>query len=287
MLSATTIRQFNDSRLCTTVFLERELRAHLVERDRLLFDSNYAPPTEEAYEVAHFYVQLEGTFSVEGKATHTEPVAYILAENEFDRVQPGTPRFRSYGAPGTILEIRINTNAFKAPIGLAHGPLALPPALWDACLALRQSRSESSLKPLLSAMADANIVERRIVDSIVETEPDRFVRLWAVMRPLYEEMAVSASLKQIAVLTKLSLRQLGRDLADLAKTFGLMGSGFRESMRVLRLRAAVLILSAPGVTPSEVAKTVGYGSLDAMGRAFRDARLPAPSVVQAAVRFPA
>jgi len=47
----------------------------------------------------------------------------------------------------------------------------------------------------------------------------------------------------------------------------------------------VLFLSAPGGTPSEVAKAVGYGSLDAMGRAFRDAKLPAPSVVQEAVRY--
>ena len=46
-----------------------------------------------------------------------------------------------------------------------------------------------------------------------------------------------------------------------------------------------LLLSAPAATPSEVAKAVGYGSLDAMGRAFRDATLPAPSVVHAAVRY--
>jgi AraC-like DNA-binding protein len=56
-------------------------------------------------------------------------------------------------------------------------------------------------------------------------------------------------------------------------------------MRVLRLRAACLMLSAPAGTPSEVARAVGYGSLDAMGRAFRDASLPAPSVVQEAVRY--
>ena len=62
-------------------------------------------------------------------------------------------------------------------------------------------------------------------------------------------------------------------------------SGFRDAMRVIRLRAAVLLLSAPDGTPSDVARIVGYGSLDAMGRAFRDAHLPAPSVVQEAVRY--
>ena len=56
-------------------------------------------------------------------------------------------------------------------------------------------------------------------------------------------------------------------------------------MKVMRLRAACLFLSAPGATPSDVARTIGYGSLDAMGRAFRDANLPSPSVVQEAVRF--
>ncbi|MGO8992365.1 MAG: hypothetical protein ACLQVI_03490 [Polyangiaceae bacterium] len=32
---------------------------------------------------------------------------------------------------------------------------------------------------------------------------------------------------------------------------------------------------------SDIAKAVGYGSSGAMGRAFRDARLPAPSAIQA------
>ena len=54
---------------------------------------------------------------------------------------------------------------------------------------------------------------------------------------------------------------------------------------MLRLRAAVLLLSAPDATPNEVAKVVGYGSLDAMGRAFRDAQLPPPSLVQGAVHY--
>jgi transcriptional regulator GlxA family with amidase domain len=138
---------------------------------------------------------------------------------------------------------------------------------------------------LVSALATANVVSRGLAASVVTTEPERFVRLWAVIRPLYQNLATSASLKQIAQLTDLSLRQLGRDLTDLTQTFGLFGAGFRDAMRVLRLRASVLLLSAPDATPSDVAHTVGYGSLDAMGRAFRDAHLPAPSVLQQAVRF--
>ncbi|HEY4180390.1 MAG TPA: hypothetical protein VGM90_26285 [Kofleriaceae bacterium] len=286
MLTATTFRQFNDSRLSTTIFLERELRAHLVERDRLVFDSNYVPPIERSNRVAHVYLQLDGFFAIEGQEPQPAPVGYLLAEEEFDCVQAGWPRFRSWGAPGVILEVRVSTHYLVAPVGIKHGPLSLGPAVWAACAELRETKSEQSVKRALAALADANVFEHRLLNTVVDNEPERFQRLWDVLRPLYAEMAVSSSLKQIAVLTRLSLRQLGRDLGDLTKTFGLLGGGFREAMRVLRLRAAVLILSAPGVTPSEVAKIVGYGSLDAMGRAFRDATLPAPSVVQAAVRYP-
>jgi AraC-like DNA-binding protein len=53
---------------------------------------------------------------------------------------------------------------------------------------------------------------------------------------------------------------------------------------MLRLRSAVLLLSAPDGGVAEVAKLVGYGSPIAMARAFRDADLPPPSVIQADIR---
>ena len=69
---------------------------------------------------------------------------------------------------------------------------------------------------------------------------------------------------------------------ELASTFGL--DGYRDALLLLRLRSAALMLSAPDATVVEVAKLVGYGSPIAMARAFRDAKLPAPSVVQAELR---
>ena len=159
--------------------------------------------------------------------------------------------------------------------------------MWDAYAALETAPDQAALHQLIVRLGEAGILSTDLTASVVETEPDRFVRLWSVMKPLYEDLATSSSLKQIALLANLSLRQLGRDLGELTRTFGLFGMGFRDAMRVLRLRAAVLLLSAPDGTPSDVARAVGYGSLDAMGRAFRDAQLPAPSVVQDAVRYPA
>ncbi len=285
MLSARSTRQFAGSRLDTTIFLERRFRAHVVTRDRLLFDSAFAPAARKAQPFVHLYASLRGTLEVAGAMPVTGPQAYVLAESEFERVTAGTRTFRSFGGPGVIVELRLPPADLELPVGLQHGAVALPDSVWLAYQQLEANPTEVCLHRLIDALADANLVTRALAASVVPTEPDHFQRLWSVIRPLYEDLATSTSLKQIATLAKLSLRQLGRDLGDITRTFGLFGGGFRDATRVLRLRAAVLLLSAPGGTPSEVARAVGYGSLDAMARAFRDAKLAAPSVVQGAVRY--
>jgi len=286
VLSARSQLAFAGATLHSTVFLERRLRVHLVRRDRLLFDSAYAPPAVKPGAFVHLFVQLTGTIIAAGGPPRPGPCAFVLAESEFDRVVAGSQTFRSFGARCTIIEARLPAAAVvRHPIGLAHGPIALADEVWAAYHALEAEPSEARVLDLVGALAGAGVVTPELSASVVAAEPERFQRVWAALRPLYGNLATSASLKQIASLTDLSLRQLGRDLTDLTRTFGLFGAGFRDAMRVLRLRAAVLLLSAPDATPSEVARTVGYGSLDAMGRAFRDAHLPAPSVVQGQVRF--
>ena len=285
MLSATSTRSFSGSTLKSTIFLERRLRAHLVVRDRLLYDAAYAPPAKKATPYVHLFAQLQGTFTTTSGINAAAPCAFVLAETEFDRVEPGSTTFRSYGAPGEIVEIRLSPSDIRRPVGLVHGALELPASVWDAYRALATSGSEAALHALVTQLGEADIVARDLTTSIVTNEPDRYLRIWTTLKPFYNDLAMSTSLKQIAVIAGLSLRQLGRDLGDFTRDFGLFGGGFRDATRVLRLRAAVLFLSAPGASPSDVAKAVGYGSLDAMGRAFRDAKLPAPSVVQEAVRY--
>jgi AraC-like DNA-binding protein len=285
VLLAHSRRSFAGSTLATTIFLEREFRAHVVRRDRLVFDSRFSPPAKKPSRFVHVYASVRGAMAIAGAAALEGPQVYVLADNEFDRVSPTSKTFRSFGAPAVIVELRVPAAAIKRPIGIGHGPLALPDAVWEAYTALDGDVSTRALHLLIERLGEAGVVSPGLVESVVADEPERFARVWRVLRPLYEDYATSASLKQIAAAAGLSLRQLGRDLTDLTRTFGLFGAGFRDAMRVLRLRAAVLLLSAPEATPGEVARAVGYGSLDAMGRAFRDASLPAPSVVLEAVRF--
>ena len=67
MLSATSNRTFGASTLQTTVFLERRLRAHLVTRDRLLYDSAFGSRGKEPGQVVHLYVTLRGTIELAGE----------------------------------------------------------------------------------------------------------------------------------------------------------------------------------------------------------------------------
>lgn len=285
MLSAESLQEFASSTLCSTIFLERQLRVHLMRRDRLVFDSSFSPPAKHASQSVHLFVQLTGTFAVTGGERYPSPAAFVLSESEFDRVMNGSITFRSWGERCTIVEARVPAASVKLPVGLAHGAIELAPSVWDALHALESTRAEPEVHQLIGALATTGVLTSDLAAGVVTNEPERFQRVWAVIRPLYGNLATSASLKQISTLAGLSLRQLGRDLRDLTRTFGMFGAGFRDAMRILRLRAAVLLLSAPDGSPSEVARAVGYGSLDAMGRAFRDAHLPAPSIVQQAVRF--
>ena len=285
MLSATSHLEFGGSLLRSSVFLERRLRVHVVRRDRLVYDTRYAPPARRPSAFVHLFAQLSGTLWPSGAAAVTAPCAFALAETEFDRVVDGAATFRSFGARCTIVEIRVPADDLRRPIGLGHGPIALAADAWDAYRALDTDPSEPAVHRLLTVLGAGGVLSTDLTASVVADEPERFRRVWAVMRPLYQNLSASVSLKQIAAFAGLSLRQLGRDLTDLTRTFGLFGAGFRDAMRILRLRAAVLLLSAPDATPGDVARIVGYGSLDAMGRAFRDAQLPAPSLVQSSVRY--
>jgi AraC-like DNA-binding protein len=289
MLSADSHLEFASSTLRSHMFLERKLRVHLVSRDRLQFDSAYSSPTKGVGHV-HLYAQLSGTVVPtyepgRPSAPLTAPVAFVLRESEFDHVLPGAPTFRSFGEHCTLVEIRVPASDLRLPPGLGNGPVALPDRVWAAIDHLRAAPSEAAVFQMLEALGDAEVLGRDLLASVVASEPERFQRVWAVMRPLYQNLSTSASLKQISTLAGLSLRQLGRDFTELTRTFGLFGAGFREAMRAVRLRVATLLLSAPDASPSDVARVVGYGSLDAMGRAFRDASLPAPSIVQEAVHY--
>ncbi|MDX2091284.1 MAG: AraC family transcriptional regulator [Kofleriaceae bacterium] len=283
-----------ESRLKAAIFLERRFRVYVAWRDRLLFDTKFAPPAQRPSGVITLLFVLEGTVSVDHGPPQVGPIALAFAEHEFERVVPGAPTLRSWGAPYVAVELRLKTTEVPpnfASVSLARGPLSVPPPVWEAATAFVETiatgrTSTDELRRWLAALAAAGIVSDELSESI-QDEPEHLRRLWSVLAAGFARHATSLSLLQIKRELGLSFRQLYRDASDLADTFDLLGDGFRSTLKLLRLRAAVLWLSAPEATLIEIAKHVGYGSVAAMNRALREVGLPGPAALREQLRYPA
>jgi AraC-like DNA-binding protein len=263
----------------TTLLLERSVRGTVVRRDRLAYDTRFAAAVAgKAEPVGHIFLLVAGRYApAVGEAIHG-PVGVILADDEFERLGANSRTFRTDGDQVHVIHLRYTREDIAAPIGMAAGHLRLPASFWD--IARRVMDQPTAIGDVFEALASAGVTRPAVR---IHEEPERYRRLWTALRPLYETYGGTVSLKQLAGSLEMSMRQVGRDAKELANTFG-GGNGFRDALLVLRLRVAVLLLSGPEATVGEVATLVGYGSAIAMARAFRDAKLPAPSVVQAAVR---
>ncbi|MBA3456896.1 MAG: helix-turn-helix domain-containing protein [Deltaproteobacteria bacterium] len=289
MITATSDTHFGESRILSALLLERRFRAHLIWRHRLLFDSRFNARAAGDAPIATIYIQLDGELEVAGSAARV-PAAYVMAGSELERVEPGAASIRSWGDPFVTLELQLHAADVCVPIGLAHGPINISVQTIEAVQSLAEAIAVAHpVAPIVTSifrvLAADGIIDGALETS-VESEPEWVTRLWRALTPLYGGFTTDVSLFQLARDTGLSLRQLRRDVKAMTKTFALFGAGFREATHILRLRVAVLLLSTPGVTIAEVAERVGYGSPDALARAFRDGGLPAPTVVRDAVIYP-
>jgi AraC-like DNA-binding protein len=281
MLVANTETRIGDAGVKSTLVLERGVRGTMFLRDRLAFDTRFAAAAAGKPEpVGHLFLLVAGRWVTDGKAL-TAPVAHVLADEEMERPRAGAPTFRTDGERAHVIQLRIDRTALRAPIGLSHGPLALPSACWDAAGGM--IADVGALGGLLVELTSAGVIAPGIGATAYADEPERLRRLWAALEPLFATYGGTTSIKQIASSLGMSIRQVGRDAKELSRTFGFSG-GYRDSLLLMRLRLAVLLLSAPEATIADVARLTGYGSAIAMARAFRDAKLPAPSVVQDAMR---
>jgi AraC-like DNA-binding protein len=271
----------------TSLLFERAIRGTLVERRGLAFDTRYAAAASGKPEpVGHLFLLLTGSLQTDDGTRHQAPFAFMLADDEWERRGKTSRTFRTDGDRVDVVQLRFARETIRVPIGLPHGEVTLSPACWDAARALLAGGREGDATVLaraLDTLASSGVITASLPGTVIGDEPERFRRLWDALRPLYQEYGATTSLKQLAGRLGMSMRQVGRDAKELTTAFGI-GGGYRDALLVLRLRTAVLMLSAEGAGVADVAKLVGYGSPIAMARAFRDANLPAPSTIQADLR---
>jgi AraC-like DNA-binding protein len=136
---------------------------------------------------------------------------------------------------------------------------------------------------VLRDLGRLGVVAPSLADGLVLAEDAQLVARWRGACQFYAEFSVSTMLRKIAMALSLSARQTTREVAELTTTFDMAGLGLREAGRLMRLRGAAILLSAPDGTATEVARVLGYRSLTALGTTFRNAGLPPPSEVRAAL----
>jgi AraC-like DNA-binding protein len=267
----------------STLLFERAVRGTVVRRKSLAFDTRFAAAASGKPEaVGHVFLMTAGRWTYDTGESLQAPVCFVLADDEIERQTTSSRTFRTDGEHVDVVQLRIAKAGLRVPIGLGHGPIVLPAVCWDAVRALVAHVDAKTVAAVLDALARGGVLDTALTSTVIAEEPERFRRMWQALEPLYSTYGATTSLKQLAASLGMSMRQVGRDAKEMSAAFGI-GGGYRDALLMLRLRVAVLLLSAPGGTVADVAKLVGYGSPIAMARAFRDAKLPSPSAIQASI----
>lgn len=111
-------------------------------------------------------------------------------------------------------------------------------------------------------------------------EEEAPARAQEALFPTVEHLSEQPMLVDVTDRVAVTDRQARRDVIKMQQEFDLFDRGFRETVHRWRLTASALLLSAKDLSVSQIATAVGYGSLTAMGRAFKKANLPTPSQVR-------
>ena len=294
MLIARADKRLHDASLRLDLAFAPGLWTNVVVRRGLLLDTRFVPAYRGAARPGHcVYLLARGRVEFEddtSSSVRVGPSAWTLSAEELEGAEGRRVlNYRNEGDPFVACEVHVRSEEL-----LVHAPPGAPELnlgddVWRSVerlaampTAAADDDVQTELLTLVDGLRRCGVLHPRAVERARSRVP--LERLWRGVRPLAERLDVAATLDQLGELANTSRRQLDRYVHAFFEQVPLVGSGFRSATLHLRLKLAVLFLSAEGVTATEVAEQMGYGSIDAMGRAFRDAGLPSPSVVQSALR---
>jgi AraC-like DNA-binding protein len=279
------------------------VRIYAGKREGVIYDSRLVPATQDESPGDHvFYVLLDGVVIIRRPVQDGAPVeerveapAMIHAGADFIDGRHGTRplSFVNYGWPTKTMMMWISRDA-AGRVALPETPTVhkIPSHLHEALTRyfalVQQSLPQPQLPDVTFALLRACALEGYVGEQI----PDRAFSHWDTVAQKTGESILRAwtsatgipAISDLARFFGRSGRQLTRNLEAFAHAIGLPSARWRFTMRKWRLRSASILLSAPRATVQDVAREVGYGSVEAMGRAFRDAGLPSPSDIRNAAR---
>ncbi|MEZ4221761.1 MAG: AraC family transcriptional regulator [Polyangiaceae bacterium] len=288
MLVATTRKEIGRGSYRAHYAASRSVFIAAIRRTGLLFDSSFTAGERKRSRGVMLYLLLQGTLelTIDPEHAFVAPVAFCFDEAQFEggADAPGVP-FRNWGEPLEAVEIRLALTDLQLK---GERPIAieLPAPVWSAAHRLAELSTteglEAACRALLRDLADANLISPRLAQEADEHE-GRVARMWEAIRPFAERLDLLNSLDALSLAAGLSLRHLARELSDFPKSLRVPFMGWRETTKRYRIKLATLALSEAELSIAQVAELAGYGSTEAMNRAFRDEGIDAPSRVREAL----
>ncbi len=268
------------------VFFERSFRAFSVERRGLLWDSRFAPARNAAGPGAtSIYLVLAGrvTWSPAG-ASCGEGMLFVATESQLDGESGARGHtLRASGEPFRSLELRIDPSFCLRAAPAEPEVMASSERLRAAAEGVLAKQDTPAMGAFLETLEASGLLRPGARGLLHAAEPEHLVRCWNAVASHFLRFETAPSLQAFADLAGVSLRQMSRDVEALLSTFPIGGDGFREYVTDVRLRWATVLLSARVLRIEQIAEAAGYGSVQALGRAFRDAGLPSPAALRRAL----
>jgi AraC-like DNA-binding protein len=265
----------------------------IIESDEIVVDTRIIPPSSAPpKKIVCLLLFARGRIDTFGalEGRFSDRTALALRHRDYEGADAQrTMAFRIDRAPCSLVELHFAADAFAALPALP-ATLALDEAAWDAATrAARLSASndatlEQDVRDLFERLAALGAFTTAGADKALRATPAPIARLWGALKPTIEHLALAVTAGDLGAGASISASQAERAFRRWAAAFALAGPGIRNVTHNLRLKTAVLFLSAPEATVAGVAEATGYGSADAMARAFRDAGVAPPSVVQQQLR---
>ena len=233
------------------------------------------------------YLVLEGRVVWHDTAEVFEaPSCLVLRDEDFEGAGgPGHPTFRTDSARFRAIEVRVDASCGvpSVPRPLDSATREAAETYWRAALQTSAPSGEPMAGPtndLLGALLRVGlVVGLDDIDLSIE-EPRHLEVLWEAVASIFENIDLGTTQNMVADQSLLSTRQVHRDVGEILGRLRLPAKGWRDALRAWRLRLAIVLLSADGVSIAGVAKAVGYARAEAMANAFQAAGLPTPFAIR-------
>ncbi len=271
------------------------MRISIVQRRGLVLDTRYVPAAPQpASGNPCLYLVRNGTLRWQAAgAEHatTGPTALVVSQ---EHLEGGDGRrsltYQTDAEHFTLIEIHLDEQDTLLRAGPDPIPVSLGEHEWslvERVCALGTHDDESliaAITRLLDALAQLAFLSPGVAVSAARPDSPMFRLLWRALRPIAENLDLLTTVRQIGDAIDATPHEVDTYVRKFLAASGLVGAKWRPASRHLRLKMAVIMLSADDTSAAEVACVIGYGSADAMLRAFRDAGLPSPGAVRTALR---